>query len=79
MNFNASKTKIVVTGSKLDMKFYLDTCPWKLGGDRVDVVSDNDHLGLLVSGTDEEQKNADQNIADCRKSLFVLLGSFLSY
>ena len=79
VNFNASKTKIVVTGSKQDMQFYKDTCPWKLGGDRIDVVHDNDHLGLVVSGWDEEQKNVDKNIADCRKSLFSLLGPFLSF
>ena len=30
LKFNADKTKIVVTGSKLDMSYYSDTTPWKL-------------------------------------------------
>jgi hypothetical protein len=46
---------------------------------RVSVVTDNEHVGLMVSGADEEQKNADRNIAECRKSLFGLLGPALSY
>ena len=54
-------TKIVVTGSKIDMDYYQDIKPWTLGGGRVSVVTDNDHLGLLVSGVEEEQKNVDKN------------------
>ena len=77
--FNASKTKIVVTGSKVDMQLYKDICPWKLGGGRISVVNDNDHLGLVVSGLNEEEKNVDKNIKECRKSLFGLLGPALSY
>ena len=30
LKFNASKTKIVVTGSKLDMAYYKETRPWTL-------------------------------------------------
>ena len=77
--FNASKTKIVVTGSKQDMKYYHDISPWTLNGGKVNVVTDNEHLGLTVSGLDEEQKNVDKNIAQCRNSLFGLLGPALSY
>ena len=77
--FNASKTKIVITGSKIDMDYYQDIKPWTLGGGKVSVVTDNDHLGLLVSGVEEEQKNVDKNIIECRKSLFGLLGPALSY
>ena len=77
--FNASKTKIVVTGSKVDMQYYQDISPWTLGGGTVAVVTDNHHLGLVVSGMDEEQKNVDNNIDECRKSLFGLLGPALSY
>ena len=77
--FNASKTKIVVTGSKQDMKYYQDVSPWSLDGGKVTVVTDNEHLGLVVSGQDEELKNVDRNISQCRKSLFGLLGPALSY
>ena len=56
------------------MQFYEDTTPWKLNGETVSVVDKNEHLGLIVSGLNEEQKNVDENIQKCRKSLFALLG-----
>ena len=56
LTFNADKTKIVVSGSKVDMQFYRDTHPWKLNGERVSVVEHNEHLGLIVYGLDEELK-----------------------
>ena len=37
------------------------------------------HLGLLVSGSDEEQLNVDEKIVKCRTSLFSLLGPAYSY
>ena len=61
------------------MQYYQDICPWTLCGYKVDVVTNNEHLGMVVSGLNEEQKNADRNIAECRKSLFGLLGPALSY
>ena len=79
LRFNADKTKVVVTGSKLDMAFYKDTTPWTLNGEKVKVVDCNEHLGLVVSGTDEEQRNVDENIIRCRNSLFALLGPAFSY
>ena len=77
--FNVEKTKIVVTGSKLDMQYYQDTSPWYLNNERVSVVETNEHLGLQVSGQNEEQKNIDQNIEKCRRSLFALLGPAFSF
>ena len=77
--FNGDKTKIVVTGSKHDMAYYKDISPWFLDGEQVSVVTDNDHLGLVVSGMEEEQKNVDKQITQCRDSLFSLLGSALSF
>ena len=61
------------------MTFYHQTKPWILNGDRIPVVEDNDHLWLVLSDWDEEQKNLDQNIIKCRQSLFALLGSAFSY
>jgi hypothetical protein len=77
--FNAEKTKIIVTGSKIDMKYYQDICPWSLNGEKISVAINNDHLGLIVSGLDEEQKNVDNNINKCRKSIFGLLGPAFAY
>ena len=79
LKFNADKTKIVVTGSKQDMAFYKETTPWKLDGQRVPVVDANDHLGLVVAGLDEEQRNVDKNISKCRASLFKLLGPAFAF
>ena len=79
LRFNAQKTKIVVCGSKTDMQYYKDTHPWQLNGETIQVVDNNDHLGVVVSGINEEQKNIDQNIQSCRKSLFGLLGAAYSY
>ena len=79
LRFNADKTKVVVTGSKVDMAFYKDTTPWTLNGEKVKVVDSNEHLGLVVSGSDEEQKNIDENIVSCRNSLFALLGPAFSF
>ena len=79
LKFNAGKTKIVVTGSKQDMSFYKDTTPWTLDGEVIKVVDSNEHLGLVVSGSDEEQSNVDENIIKCRTSLFALLGPAYSY
>ena len=77
--FNASKTKLFVTGSNIDMTYYQETCPWFLSGQRISVTDDNEHLGLVVSGTDEEQKNVDAKIEECRKSLFGLLGPAFAF
>ena len=48
IKFNADKTKIVVTGSKLDMAFYKETKPWTLNGERVKVVDSNELGGLCA-------------------------------
>ena len=61
------------------MEYYQDVSPWLLNGGRVSVVIVNEHLGMIVSGLDEEQKNVDKSISQCRKSLFGLLGPALSY
>ena len=79
LKFNVDKTKIVTTGSKIDMNFYQETQPWTLNGDTIDVVDTNEHLGLLVSGQHEEQKNVDKKLQLCRNSLFGLLGAGFAY
>ena len=71
--FGASKTKATVTGSKIDMQYYKDIKMRKLYGEQIDVTEDNEHLGLIVSGQDEEAKHVDENITQCRSSLFAIL------
>ena len=36
-------------------------------GEKLTVSEDNDHLGLVVSGIDEEVKNVDKNIQSARE------------
>ena len=79
LKFNAGKTKIVVTGSKVDMAYFKDIAPWTLNGEKISVVDSNEHLGLVVAGCDEEQRNVDQNIVKCRNSIFALLGPAFSF
>ena len=77
--FGADKTKVTITGSKHDMKYYKEILLWSLYGQKLVVADDNEHLGLIVSGTDEEIKNIDKNIESARKTMFSLLGKALSY
>ena len=69
----------MISASKLDMSYYKETRPWTLNGERVRVVDSNEHLGLVVSGLDEEQKNVDANLVKCRNSLFAMLGPAYAY
>ena len=77
--FGPDKTKVTVTGSKQDMAYYRDIKLWTLNGDTINVTENNDQLGLIVSGVDEEMKNVDKNIQNTRKSLFSLLGPAFAY
>ena len=77
--FGADKTKVTITGSKIDMQYYQDINIWSLYGEKLVVSENNEHLGLLVSGIDEEIKNVDKNIKSARDTLFSFLGNILSY
>ena len=41
--------------------------------------ADNEHLSLVVSGTDEKVKNIDKNIKSVREALFGFLENIFSY
>ena len=77
--FGAGKTKVTVTGSKHDMQYYLENNIWTLYGKKLTVAENNDHLGLIVSGKDEESKNIQKNIKATRESLFGFLGNIFAY
>ena len=79
ITYGASKTKITISGSEIDRKFYRDTTPWIMGGDPIKVVEDNEHLGQVVSGDNQIQKNVDLRLKKGRGSLFSLLGPAFSY
>ena len=50
-----------------------------MGGDVVKVVENNDHLGQIVSGLNQEIKNVDGSLTKGRKSLYGLLGPGFAY
>ena len=77
--FGADKTKVTITGSKHDMAYYKDINLWSLHGTPLKVAENNDHLGLIVSGLDEETKNIDKNIDSARKTLFDMMGNIFAY
>ena len=60
------------------LSYYQDINMWTLGGARLPVTEDNDHLGLIVSGQDEEIKNVDKNIRSARAVVFSLMGNIFS-
>ena len=45
-----------------------------MNGEKIPVVENNEHLGQIVSGIDQEQKNIDFRINKARKALYSLLG-----
>ena len=61
------------------MQYYEDINIWSLYGEKLKVSEDNDHLGLIVSGLNEEIKNVDKNIQSARDTLFGFLGNIFSY
>ena len=77
--FGADKTKATVTGLKIDMQYYKEVNIWTLYDKKIAVTDENEHLGLIVSGSDEEKKNIDENMQSCRRSLFSLLGPAFAY
>ena len=79
VSFGADKTKITVVGSKADMTYYSNVSPWMLDGVKVKVRLDNEHLGQIVSGVEQEQKNVDLRIRKARYNIFGLLGPAFSY
>ena len=74
VTYGAAKSKVTVVGAAVDRKYYAELAPWHLNGQPVNVTEDNEHLGQVVSGVDQEMKNVDLRIKKGRNSLFALLG-----
>ena len=79
MEHQRPKTKITVVGSNIDMEYYQQVSPWVMDNLKVNVVEDNDHLGQIISGTRQIQKNIDESLKRGRGSLFSLLGPAFAY
>ena len=65
-----TETKVTVVGSAADMQYYGDVSPWQMDWQTVTVAVDNDHLGQVVSGRAQEQKNLDLKKEKSRNNLF---------
>ena len=79
VTYGTAKTKVIVIGSARDMDYYREVRSWNLNSEEVKVTVNNDHLGQIVSGTDQEQKNVKLRIEKGRKSLFGMLGPAFAY
>ena len=44
----------------------------------IEVSEENEHLGMVVTGFREEERNVEENLSSGRKSLFCLLGPAFS-
>ena len=72
--YGADKTKVTVIGSNTDMEYYKETAPWHLNGAKLKVTENNEHLGQIISGHKQEEKNVELRISKGRSCLFSLLG-----
>ena len=79
IEYGASKTNITISGSETDRNYFKEVSPWQMNGDTVKVADDNEHLGLIISGSKQVEKNIDMKIQKARKSLFSLLGTGFAY
>ena len=75
VTYGASKTKVTVVGSNLDVKYFEDTSPWVMDGKKLEVSENNEHLGQIISNYDQEKKNIDLRLQKGRNCLFSFLGS----
>ena len=79
IKYGALKTKVTVVGSEIDSIYFYEVTPWVMDGETVQVVENNEHLGQIVSGTNQEEKNVDVKISKGRTNLFGLLGAGFSF
>ena len=64
---------------KMTLKILKDILFKKLKINKANVVENNEHLGQIVSGVSQEEKNVDLRVSKVRKNLFGLLGAGFSY
>ena len=79
VRYGTSKTKVTVTGSDIDMRYYQDIRPWVMDGETVKVEKNNDRWGQIISGQNQYQKNIDKRLNKARRCLFSLLGPCFAY
>ena len=61
------------------MNYFEDIKPWRMNDEIISVTENNEHLGQIVSGRRQEEKNIDLRLQKGRKSLFSLLGAGFAF
>ena len=61
------------------MNYFHNMKPWTMDSQVFQIVENNEHLGQIVSGKDQEIKNIDLRIEKARNSLYSFLGVGFSY
>ena len=56
ISYGVIKTKVTVYGPKVDRDYYSELKPWIMNNEQIEVSVDNEHLGQIISGEDEEIK-----------------------
>ena len=74
----ASKTKITVSGSAIDRNYFKDVLPWSMDDEKIKVVDNNEHLGQVISGERQEEKNVDLRIKMPETQYLVFSGLHFS-
>ena len=73
------QTRVTISGPEIDQTYFQEICPWVMDGNKVYVVSEDEHLGRVVTGRQQIVKNVDLRLDKARKSLFSLLGAGFAY
>ena len=71
LKFDTPKIRDLIAGSRIYMAYYKDIQPIYTYSENLTVHDTYDHLWLMVSETDEEQKNAVSNFLKCHNELFI--------
>ena len=79
IEYGATKTKVTVVGSEVDMNYFEEVTPWKMSNDSVKGPKNNEHLGQIVSVRRQEEKKLDLRLEKGRKSLFGFLGAGFAF
>ena len=56
ISYGASKTKLTIVGSEIDKNYFYDVKPWTKYEKTVQVDENNEHLGQVVIGKNQEEK-----------------------
>ena len=77
MKLQPTKCKIVVNGTKKQIKHYLDRQPFRLGKDVLKCTTEAEYLGLVISSSGTERICVEKRIDKTRRSIYQMLSGAL--